>query len=31
MLEIFAYIDASLKESLQTIQPLLWLKQVIEK
>lgn len=31
MLEIFAYIDASLKESFQTIQPLLRLKQVIEK
>lgn len=31
MLEIFAYIDSSLKESLQTIQPLLRLKQVIEK
>lgn len=31
MLEIFAYIDVSLKESLQTIQPLLRLKQVIEK
>lgn len=29
MLEIFAYIDASLKESLQTIQPPL--RQVIEK
>lgn len=31
MLEIFAYINASLKESLQTIQPPLRLKQVIEK
>lgn len=30
MLEIFAYIDASLKESLQTIQPPLRLK-VMEK